>query len=74
MDYATASGKTPFEVMNDTYMENALGLIDMWRPLTSSYTQSNKESGGQTKADDDLTDSAIATRDGEKNEGTKAGE
>ena len=73
MDYATASGKTPFEVMNDTYMENALGLIDMWRPLSSSYTQTDNVGGGQTKKDDDLSDEAIATRDSGKNEGTKAG-
>ena len=74
MDYATAGGKSPFEVMNDTYTENALGLLDLWKPLSSSYTQSSKVSGGQTKKDDELSDEAIATRDAEKNEGTKAGE
>ena len=73
MDYATAGGKSPLDVMNDGFMENALGLTDIWKPLSSSYTQSGKESGGQTKKDDELSDSAISTRDAGKNEGTKAG-
>ena len=73
MDYATAGGKSPLDVMNDGFMENALGLTNIWKPLSSSYTQSGKESGGQTKKDDELSDSAISTRDAGKNEGTKAG-
>ena len=73
MDYATAGGKTPYEVMNDTYTENALGFMDLWKPLNNSYVQSGKEGGGQVKKDDQIADSTIATRDGEKNEGTKAG-
>ena len=73
MDYATAGGKTPYEVMNDTYMESAMALNNIWTPLSSSYTQSDKSSGGQTKSDDQLTDEGAASRDGGKNEGTKAG-
>lgn len=73
MDYATAGGKTPYEVMNDTYMEAAMRLNDIWTPLSSSYTQSDKSIGGQTKSDDQLTDEGATSRDGGKNEGTKAG-
>ena len=73
MDYATAGGKTPYEVMNDTYTENALGFMDLWKPLNNSYVQSGKEGGGQVKKDDQIADSTIETRDSEKNEGTKAG-
>ena len=73
MDYATVDGTSPFKVINDTFTINALGLIDMWRPLSSSYTQTDNVGGGQTKKDDDLSDEAIATRDSGKNEGTQAG-
>jgi len=73
MDYATAGGKSPYEVMNDAFMESALGLDKLWKPLSSSYTQSDKKGGGQTKKDDELSDSGIATKEGGKNEGTKAG-
>jgi hypothetical protein len=41
-------------------------------PLQSSYTQSNKDAGGQTKNEDDLTESGISSRDGDKNAGTAA--
>ena len=42
-------------------------------PLQTSFTQSNKkDSGGQTKNDDDLSDSGIETRDNDKNAGTSA--
>ena len=42
-------------------------------PLQSSFTQSGKkDSGGQIKNDDNLSDSAIQTRDGDKNAGTAA--
>lgn len=71
-DLATLS-KTPFEMMNATYMENALGLDVLWQPLASSYTQSsNNEGGGQTKSDDNLSDEGADSRDSGKNEGTKA--
>lgn len=70
-DLATLN-KTPFEMMNATYMENALGLDILWKPLASSYTQSENESGGQTKSDGELSDEGADSRDSGKNEGTKA--
>ena len=70
-DLATVT-KTPFEMMNATYMEHALGLEALWTPLASSYTQSTNEGGGQTKSDDDLSDEGADSRDSGKNEGTKA--
>ena len=72
LDYATVTS-TPFEVMNSTFMENAIGLNEMWQPLSSSYTQTDNNTGGVTKKDDQLSDEGVASRDGNKNEGTKAG-
>lgn len=72
MDYATVI-KSPFEVMNSTFMENAIGLNELWKPLNTSYVQSGKNSGGQTKKESDLSEEGISTREGGKNETTKAG-
>lgn len=72
MDYATALGSTPYEVMCSTFMENALGIKDgLWKPLQTSYTQSG-DAGAPEKPVDALTDEGVATRDGKKNETTKA--
>ena len=59
--------------MNSTFMENAIGINEMWKPLSSSYTQTENDSGGQTKKDDELSPEGISSRDGNKNEGTQAG-
>lgn len=72
LDYATVTS-TPFEVMNSTFMENAIGINEMWKPLSSSYTQTDNDSGRQTKKDDELSPEGISSRDGNKNEGTQAG-
>lgn len=73
MDFATAGGKSPLDVMNDAYMEAAMNFVDLWSPLESSYTQSGtNKSGGQSKGDN-LTDEGEKSRDAGKNEGTKAG-
>ena len=72
LDWATID-KSPYEVMNSTFMEEALGLVDIWKPLTSSFNTSDKESGGQEKSPDELSDSGIKTKDGGKNGTTKAG-
>ena len=44
-DYATALGKTPFEMYSDTFTEEALGLFDLWKPLQTSYTISSTTDG-----------------------------
>lgn len=64
LDYATATGDTPFEVMNKTYMENALNLSSLWVPLSTSYTQS---SGAPVKDESELSDEGMRTRDANKN-------
>lgn len=70
-DYATASGVTPYEMMNMTYMENALDFTSKWKPLTSSYNSSASVSsstgGAPTKDDGTLTDEGEKTRDKSKN-------
>lgn len=73
--YATSLGMTPYEMICQTYFENALDLQSLWQPLESSYMQSGTEDsqpGAPTKDDADLSDEGLKTRDGEKNAGTKA--
>ena len=73
--YVTSLGLTPYEMMCQTYFENQLDLQSLWKPLESSYMQSgtdDAQAGAPTKDDADLTDEGLATRDGNKNAGTKA--
>lgn len=78
LDYATALGKTPYEVMSATYMEQALNIKGnnaIWQPLQTSYTQSSDsscEGGAPPKNDKDLTEEGAKTRDDDKNAGTAA--
>ena len=72
--YATALGMTPYEMMCQTYFENSLDLQSMWTPLQTSYVQtdSDSEGGAPLKDEGELTDEGVATREGNKNAGTKA--
>lgn len=75
MDYATALGHTPYEVLCNTFLENALGIKDgLWKPLSSSYTQSGEtdEGGAPQKDEGDLTEEGANTREEDKNANTKA--
>lgn len=46
------------------FLENeCLGLADKFIPVQSSHTTSNKEGGGQTKTDDQISDEGEASRD-----------
>ena len=77
MDYATLDGSSPSRVVNNAFMMRSLGLMNYFTPLSSSYTQSGtsgNEGGGQTKNEDDLSDEGLATREGEKDTGTQAGQ
>ena len=47
--------------------EDCLGLSDKLVPLSTSYTQSQKESGGQEKDDTELTDAGARTKDEDLN-------
>ena len=77
-DWATSLGKTPYEMMCSTFMENALGIKNgLWMPLQTAYTQSsntdpNNQGGAPLKDDGDLTPEGQATREGGKNETTKS--
>ena len=70
--FVCATGKTPYEVINDVRF-NAMSLnINQWLvPLSSTYTQSSSSTsndvGRPTKNEDDLTEEGAATRDGDKN-------
>ena len=69
MDLATAAGYTPYQVMQSTIMENALGLQDLWKPLNSSYVQSSSQNqnGAPEKDLDSLSDEGLKTKEGDKN-------
>ena len=69
LDYATASGATPYEVMNQMFMELALDFNSKWIPLSSSYTSniSAGTTGAPTKDDTQLTDEGAETKDKNKN-------
>ena len=62
LEYATVL-KTPYELMNCTYMENALDVTSLWKPLSSSYTATDNEGGGVTVKDDDLSEEGERTRE-----------
>ena len=75
MDYATALGQTPYVVMCNTFLEQAIGIKDgLWKPLSTSYTESgnDKSSGAPQKDEGDLSPEGIKTKEGDKNAGTKA--
>lgn len=69
--YLTALGQTPYEVECGLRMSMASGIRDLLVPLKTTYTDSNNTGGAPSKGDD-VTDEGIASRDGNKNEGTKA--
>ena len=73
LDYIVcATGKTPYEVINDLRFNYEVLNINQWLITPqSAYTQSSSDSPGAPKKDEgELTDSGIATRDGDKNTGT----
>lgn len=75
IDYATGLGYTPYEVMCNTFLEQAIGIKDgLWKPLSTSYTESgnDKSSGAPQKDEGDLSPEGIKTKEGDKNAGTKA--
>ena len=71
MAIAALDGFSPLESLSIMYLENnILELHNKWVPLQSSYTRSwrdNKESGGQEKDSDELTDEGSETREQDKN-------
>lgn len=64
MDLLTVE-KTPYEAYQQIQFENMLGIKDLLRPLSTSYTQSGtSDEGGRPKNDDDdLTEEGVETRE-----------
>lgn len=58
-------GYTPSDTYGMTILEDVLGLVDKWKPLQSSNTQSGSEdiTGRPTSDDESLSDSGVATRE-----------
>lgn len=66
MDVATLS-KTPYKVMCDTFLQNALNLDELWKAPQSTYTttsdSNNSDDSGRPKSDDStISDSGDASR------------
>ena len=73
--YLTALGQTPYEVECGLRMSINSGIRDLLVPLKTTYTdQSNvSDTGGKPLKDEtELSPEGEATRNGNKNEGTKA--
>jgi len=58
-------GYSPSDTYGMTILEDVLGLVDKWKPLQSSNTQSGDEDkNGKPKSDDeDLSEAGVATRE-----------
>ncbi|MBZ4664709.1 MAG: hypothetical protein JG776_2433 [Caloramator sp.] len=66
---AAAMGKTQRELINLSLFENAVGIVDMLEPLSSSYQKSpNDNSGRPSKSQSELSDKGEETRDVGSNE------
>lgn len=66
---ATAMGKTQRELIDLSLFENAFGVVDMLRPLSSSYQMSPTKDGGRPeKSQSELSDKGEETRDVGSNE------
>jgi hypothetical protein len=67
MKYASAIGLSPSAMVHNEFMENEiLGIPDNWKPLQTSYTQSD-EGGNPGKSEDDLSDAGEDTRNRDSN-------
>jgi hypothetical protein len=66
---ASMSGFSELDTLSLNYLEeDVLKLSDRFKnPLTTSYTQSDKQGGGQEKDIDDLSPEGEKTRDADKN-------
>lgn len=59
-------GYSPSDTYGMTILEDVLGIVEKWKPLKSSNTQSNdteSDIGAPTKDESELSDSGAATRD-----------
>lgn len=66
--YNTLNGMSETDTLAMNFLEeDVLNLSEKFKPLSTSYTQSGKESGGQEKDDSQLSDEGLKTKDGDKN-------
>lgn len=74
--YLTSLGQTPYEVECGLRMTSSSGIRDLLIPLKSSFTDSSNDGsntgGAPLKSDVEIGEEGINTREGNKNEGTKA--
>jgi len=62
--YAAALGQSPSSILHMEFLENTvLNIVDKWKPLSSSYTQSGNEGGNPGIKEDDLSSGGQITRD-----------
>lgn len=67
--YNTLNGVSEKETLAMNFLEEEiLNLSDKLKPLSTSYTQSSKDSGGQEKDESELSDAGLRTRDENLNE------
>ena len=62
MSYITSIEENPYIAYQKLRFENALGLVDMMRPLQSSYNASSGEVGRPEKSSDSISPSGDRTR------------
>ena len=62
MSYITAIEESPYIALQKIRFENAIGLVDIMKPLQSSYNTSSNEVGRPRSSDDELEGSADRTR------------
>lgn len=66
MKLAATTGLTPIDVVSNQILENnILNIVDNWKPLMTSFTQSNQEAGRPEA--DNPSDETVKSRDGDKN-------
>ncbi len=62
MSYITAIEESPYIALQKIRFENAIGLVDIMKPLQSSYNTSSNKVGRPRVSDDELEGSADRTR------------
>lgn len=62
MDYITSIEENPYVALQKLRFENAIGLVNIMKPLQSSYNTSSNEVGRPRASDDELEGSADRTR------------
>lgn len=72
MEVMSAINKTPYYAYQKLMFERNLGIYDKLRAVESSYNSGQNSAGRPQSDDTELTDGGQKTREGNKNEGTRA--